>query len=103
MQPEVKHAEMGQNRVKTKTTARGTAGSWQKPESVLIETYGCQMNLYDSGILEALLKNRGFRITREHADADVIVLNTCAIREHAETRVLGRLGELSKYHKTNPR
>lgn len=76
--------------------------SWPSPESVLIETYGCQMNLYDSGILESLLKNRGFRITHDHADADVIILNTCAIRDHAETRVIGRLGELSKYRKTNP-
>lgn len=78
------------------------AAPWQKPESVLIETYGCQMNLYDSGILESLLKNRGFKVTHNHADADVIVLNTCAIRDHAERRVLGRLGELSKYRKTNP-
>ena len=73
-----------------------------RPESVLIETYGCQMNLYDSGVLEALLRNRGFEMTRDHAAADVIVLNTCAIREHAESRVIGRLGELSKYRRDNP-
>jgi tRNA-2-methylthio-N6-dimethylallyladenosine synthase len=60
------------------------------------------MNLYDSGVLEALLRNRGFDITRDHAAADVIVLNTCAIREHAEQRVFGRLGELSRFRKDNP-
>lgn len=70
--------------------------------TVLIETYGCQMNLYDSGVLEALLRNRGFDITYDHASADVIVLNTCAIREHAEQRVIGRLGELSRHQRTNP-
>jgi tRNA-2-methylthio-N6-dimethylallyladenosine synthase len=80
----------------TPTTVR------KRPESVLIETYGCQMNLYDSGILEALLRNRGFDITRDHAAADVIVLNTCAIREHAEQRVFGRLGELSRFRRDNP-
>jgi len=73
-----------------------------RPENVLVETYGCQMNLYDSGVLEALLKNRGFHMTTDHAEADVIVLNTCAIREHAEQRVIGRLGELSRYKKQNP-
>jgi tRNA-2-methylthio-N6-dimethylallyladenosine synthase len=80
-----------------------SAATRQKPDTVLIETYGCQMNLYDSGILESLLRNRGFTLTRTHADADLIVLNTCAIREHAEARVLGRLGELSRFRKTNPR
>ena len=69
---------------------------------MLIETYGCQMNLYDSGILEALLRNRGFDITTDHAAADVIVLNTCAIRDHAEQRVIGRLGELSRHRRSNP-
>lgn len=83
----------------TKTQPRGVAA--RRPESVLIETYGCQMNLYDSGVLESLLKNRGFRVTSEHADADVIVLNTCAIREHAEQRVIGRLGELARFKKQN--
>lgn len=74
----------------------------ERPETVLIETYGCQMNLYDSGVLEALFKNRGFDVTREHAEADLIVLNTCAIREHAEQRVLGRLGELLRYREHRP-
>lgn len=73
-----------------------------RPETVLIETYGCQMNLYDSGVLEALFRNRGFEVTREHAEADLIVLNTCAIRDHAEQRVLGRLGELLRYRADNP-
>lgn len=74
----------------------------KRPETVLIETYGCQMNLYDSGILEALLRNRGFEITRAHEEADLIVLNTCAIREKAEERVFGRLGELSRFRAHNP-
>jgi tRNA-2-methylthio-N6-dimethylallyladenosine synthase len=84
-------------------TGRPGQGAETDGRAVLIETYGCQMNLYDSGVLEALLQNRGFAITRDFERADVIVLNTCAIREHAEQRVIGRLGELSRYRRDNPK
>ncbi len=66
---------------------------------VYIETYGCQMNLADTELIVGLLKPHGYEPTQVAAQADVILLNTCAIREHAEERVLRRLGELVR-HKT---
>jgi len=67
--------------------------------SVYIETYGCQMNLADTELLFGHLGRHGYRRTDDPAGADVILLNTCAIREHAEERVVGRLGDLVR-HKT---
>jgi tRNA-2-methylthio-N6-dimethylallyladenosine synthase len=69
---------------------------------VYIETYGCQMNLADTELLIGLLKPYGYEPTQSAAQADVILLNTCAIREHAEERVLGRLGELVRYKTRKP-
>ena len=67
--------------------------------SVYIETYGCQINLADTELLFGHLGRHGYRRTDDPACADVILLNTCAIREHAEERVVGRLGDLVR-HKT---
>ncbi len=69
---------------------------------VHIETFGCQMNEYDTEIVRALLKARGFGMTEERDRADVILLNTCAIREHAHTRVYGHLAELRAVKKRRP-
>lgn len=66
---------------------------------VYIETYGCQMNIADTELLIGLLKPHGYEPTQQADQADVILLNTCAIREHAEERVLKRLSELVR-HKT---
>jgi tRNA-2-methylthio-N6-dimethylallyladenosine synthase len=66
---------------------------------IYIETYGCQMNLADTELIVGLLKPHGYEPTQVAAQADVILLNTCAIRERAEERVLRRLGELV-CHKT---
>jgi len=70
--------------------------------SVYIETYGCQMNLADTELLLGHLGRHGYRRTDDPAGADVILLNTCAIREHAEERVLGRLGDLVRYKARRP-
>jgi tRNA-2-methylthio-N6-dimethylallyladenosine synthase len=63
-------------------------------KSFYIESYGCQMNLYDSARIKAILSSRGWREAADLETADVIVLNSCAVRGHAEERVLGRVGEL---------
>ena len=63
-----------------------------------METFGCQMNEYDSELVRSLLKTQGFGFTDHSDQADVILLNTCAIRENAHNRVYGHLGKL-KYHK----
>ncbi|MEW5924093.1 MAG: tRNA (N6-isopentenyl adenosine(37)-C2)-methylthiotransferase MiaB [Candidatus Zixiibacteriota bacterium] len=72
-----------------------------KPRSYKIVTFGCQMNLADSGVLGAILDSRGYKKADTEADADVIILNTCSVREKAETRVLGRLSELSHLKDTS--
>jgi tRNA-2-methylthio-N6-dimethylallyladenosine synthase len=69
---------------------------------IYIETYGCQMNLADTELLIGLLEPYGYAPTQTAAQADVILLNTCAIREHAEERVLRRLGELVHHKVRRP-
>jgi tRNA-2-methylthio-N6-dimethylallyladenosine synthase len=60
----------------------------------LIETFGCQMNVHDSERMAGLLEQAGFESTEEAADADVVVINTCSVRERAEEKLYTRLGEL---------
>lgn len=62
--------------------------------TVYIETYGCQMNVSDSELILGKLATSGYRQVDAPEGADVILINTCAIREHAEQRVIGRLGEM---------
>ncbi len=70
--------------------------------TVYVETYGCQMNVADTELILGTLGAHGYaRVDRPEA-ADVILLNTCAIREHAEARVLGRLGDLARHKAARP-
>jgi tRNA-2-methylthio-N6-dimethylallyladenosine synthase len=69
---------------------------------VYVETYGCQMNIADSQLVTAVLRRAGFASAARPEDADVILLNTCAIREHAEERVLGRLSDLARLKHRRP-
>ena len=68
-----------------------------------VETYGCQQNEADSEKLRGYLTQSGYSIVQEAEGADVVVLNTCAIREHAEQRVFGYLGELTHTKRRHPR
>ena len=65
--------------------------------TVYVETYGCQMNVSDSELILGKLADAGYSQVESPGDADVILVNTCAIRDHAEQRVLGRLGELKRH------
>ncbi|HSG81243.1 MAG TPA: tRNA (N6-isopentenyl adenosine(37)-C2)-methylthiotransferase MiaB, partial [Gemmatimonadota bacterium] len=67
-----------------------------------VETYGCQMNLADSELMEGVLAASGYSRVESPDEADVILVNTCAIREHAEQRVLGRVAELNRVKKSRP-
>ena len=69
---------------------------------VYIETYGCQMNVSDTELMTGVLKKAGFRTAIGVEDADVVLLNTCAIRERAEERVVGRLSQLSQAKRSRP-
>src|SRR5262245_47599427 len=69
--------------------------------TVSMETSGCQMNVAATELMLGHLAAHGYERTAAPDAADVILLNTCAIREHAEARVMGRLGELAR-HKRRP-
>ena len=71
-------------------------------QRVFLETYGCQMNVADSELMAGVLERAGMVLTDRPEDADAVVLNTCAIREHAEQRVLGRLGEFARLKTRRP-
>lgn len=64
---------------------------------VYIETYGCQMNVADSELMLGVLGREGYARVDDPADADVMLVNTCAVRDNAEQRVIGRMGELQRY------
>lgn len=73
-------------------------------KNVFLETFGCQMNVADSEVMAGVLERSGMTLVDDPAAADAVILNTCAIREHAEQRVLGRLGEFARLKRTvNPR
>ncbi len=67
-----------------------------------VETYGCQMNISDGELMEGILAARGWELVGDPGDADVVLVNTCAIREHAERRVLGRVGQLNALKRERP-
>jgi tRNA-2-methylthio-N6-dimethylallyladenosine synthase len=69
---------------------------------VFIKTYGCQMNVYDSERIEGLLRGCGYEMTPHVAAADVILLNTCSIREKPEHKIYSILGRLKGYKDANP-
>jgi tRNA-2-methylthio-N6-dimethylallyladenosine synthase len=67
-----------------------------------VETYGCQMNISDGELMEGILAADGYEIVSRPEDADVVLVNTCAIREHAEMRVLGRVAQLNGLRSERP-
>ena len=68
----------------------------------MVETYGCQQNVNDSQRIEGMLMEMGFSLTNEREKADVIIFNTCAIRENAHERVYGNLGALKHLKAKKP-
>src|SRR5688500_20172406 len=82
----------GGRKANIKRKAKAKPGAVAK--KYLIETFGCQMNFHDSERMAGLLDQAGYEPTQEDADADVIVINTCSVRERAEEKLYTRLGEL---------
>jgi tRNA-2-methylthio-N6-dimethylallyladenosine synthase len=76
--------------------------STKKQRKLLLESYGCQMNFSDSEIVASILAKEGFSTTRDPEEADVVLLNTCAIRDNAEQRIRGRLDYLRSVKKRKP-
>ena len=67
-----------------------------------VETYGCQMNISDGELMSGVLASHGYDLVDAPDQADVVLVNTCAIREHAEQRVLGRVAQLNGLKETKP-
>ena len=70
---------------------------------LFIETVGCQMNILDSEMVVASLRQRGYELTEEPTSADAILFNTCSVREHAEEKVYSSLGKLKRLKQKNPK
>ena len=79
------------------------AGPGAGGRKLYLESYGCQMNFSDSEIVASILADAGFQTTREADDADLVLLNTCAIRDNAEQRVRNRLVHFKKHKAVNPK
>src|SRR5256885_9079551 len=86
-----KAASLTRARRSTKDTEGRAANVARK---YLIETFGCQMNVHDSERMAGLLEQAGFEATALASDADLVVINTCSVRERAEEKLYTRLGEL---------
>lgn len=68
-----------------------------EPPRAFVRTFGCQQNVSDSEYIKGMLVSMGYILTEDAADASFVLYNTCAVREHAEDRVYGNIGELKKY------
>ena len=78
---------------------RPLTGSGRK---LYIETYGCQMNVGDSEIVVSIMQQEGYRYTESLEEADIVLINTCSIRDNAEQRIWGRLSEMRHMRKKKP-
>jgi tRNA-2-methylthio-N6-dimethylallyladenosine synthase len=72
------------------------------PQKVYIETVGCQMNVLDSELVVGALRRRGYDLTDTPADADVLLFNTCSVREHAEEKTFSALGRVQHLKRAKP-
>ena len=81
------------------TNLRPITGEGKK---IFIETYGCQMNVGDSEIVVSIMQQEGFRYTEEISEADVVLINTCSVRDNAEQRIWGRLSEMRRLKRLKP-
>lgn len=77
-------------------TAVNSIGTGKK---LYLESYGCQMNFSDSEIVASILSEQGYTTTKNSSDADVILMNTCSIRENAEQRVRNKLSQFNQQKK----
>ncbi|MCM1113926.1 MAG: tRNA (N6-isopentenyl adenosine(37)-C2)-methylthiotransferase MiaB [Clostridium sp.] len=90
-----------QKEFSVKVSSALTAAYREKPKACVI-TYGCQQNVADSERIKGMLELMGYGFTDNRLDAQLIIFNTCAVREHAEDRVFGNVGSLKSYKRDNP-
>ena len=92
--PDMKQARLRTNKKVEFLNAKNIKSDKFKDKKYFIRTYGCQMNVHDSEEIKGILENLGFKETEDVNNADIVVLNTCAIRENAHDKVFGFLGRL---------
>ncbi|WKG06534.1 tRNA (N6-isopentenyl adenosine(37)-C2)-methylthiotransferase MiaB [Mycolicibacterium sp. HK-90] len=78
------------------------AASGERSRTYQVRTYGCQMNVHDSERLSGLLEDAGYRRAEDGADADIVVFNTCAVRENADNKLYGNLSHLAPRKQADP-
>ncbi len=100
--PNMQEARLRTNALVEVIEAKNIKSDRFQNKKYFIRTYGCQMNVHDSEEIKGILENLGFKETLEVQDADLVVLNTCAIRENAHDKVFGFLGRLKHLKKDKP-
>ena len=102
--PDIRNVSEAELAAQKDIMARVRARNAALPEKPLawVDTYGCQQNEADSEYIRGMLREMGYGFTEDEAEADFIVVNTCAVRGHAELRALGNVGALSHTKKAKP-
>ena len=83
--------------------AKALASYYETPPLAYVRSYGCQQNVNDGEKIKGVLQDVGYGLCDTAEQADLILFNTCAVREHAEQRVFGNVGALKKLKEENPR
>ena len=89
--------------IHNEAAAKTLAAYYETPPLAFVRSYGCQQNVNDGEKIRGVLQDVGFGLCDILEDADLILFNTCAVREHAEQRVFGNIGALKKLKEQNPR
>src|SRR5262249_2272704 len=89
------------SRIESRLIFLGTVAN-DMGKKLYIETVGCQMNVLDSELVVGSLRRQGFELTYDANDADVILFNTCSVREHAEEKIYSALGRLRGHKRRHP-
>jgi tRNA-N(6)-(isopentenyl)adenosine-37 thiotransferase enzyme MiaB len=99
----LKTKEISDNSLKILEDRYGAGKNKRKEKKfAVVKTYGCQQNAADGEKLSGILESMGYSITENEEKADIILINTCAVREHAENRIFGNIGALKALKKRNP-
>ena len=100
--PNLNEAKIRSSKKVEVITAKNIKSETHKGEKYFLKTYGCQMNVHDSEEIKAILENLGFTETKVLEESNIVVLNTCAIRENAHDKVFGFLGRVKHLKREKP-